>query len=124
MDEARLRAWWWHRHGLDGSLRGRSPEKLCDAVLSVLHAGPLDPESIREATGAASRNLGEAGKKKGISTTMPLALGRLQASGDIRRVPVNGRLDQQRRPADEDLRRPAQRPATILGSAASSATIL
>jgi hypothetical protein len=29
-------------------------------------------------------------------TTLPLALGRLQTRGDIRRVPVDGRLDQQR----------------------------
>jgi hypothetical protein len=27
---------------------------------------------------------------------LPVALGSLQASGDIRRVPINGRLDQQR----------------------------
>jgi hypothetical protein len=31
-----------------------------------------------------------------MSTTLPLALGLLQASGRIRRVPVGGRLDQQR----------------------------
>jgi hypothetical protein len=70
--------------------------KLCDAVVKALSNGALDPEQIRDATGSASRNLGEAGKKKGLTTTLPLALGRLQSSGDIRRVPVNGRLDQQR----------------------------
>lgn len=70
--------------------------KLCDAVLKALEKGPLDPDAIRDATGKASRNLGEEGKKKGLTTTLPLALGKLQASGDIRRVPVNGRLDQQR----------------------------
>lgn len=183
-DEPRLRAWWWHRQGLDGSLRGAGPaevleragwarsvggagpyltlfaragttrqaaddavarleihelpaargctyvlpasdfaiglkaglsfadapirtaaslgvtaaevDRLCDAVLRALEAGPLDPDGIRDATGDASRSLGEPGKKKGITTTLPLALGRLQASGHIRRVPVNGRLDQQR----------------------------
>jgi hypothetical protein len=71
-------------------------DKLCDAVLKALEKGPLDPEGIREATGKASRNLGEEGKKKGMTTTLPLALGKLQSSGDIRRVPMNGRLDQQR----------------------------
>jgi len=71
-------------------------EKLCDAVLKALEKGPLDPEQIREATGNASRNLGEAGKKKGMITTIPLALGKLQAAGNIRRIPINGRLDQQR----------------------------
>lgn len=74
----------------------REVQKLCDAVLKALEKGPLDPEEIRGATGNAARNLGEEGKKKGMITTLPLALGKLQASGDIRRVPVNGRLDQQR----------------------------
>jgi Winged helix DNA-binding domain len=71
-------------------------DKLCAAVLKTLEKGPLDPEGIREATGKTARNLGEAGKKKGVTTTLPLALGLLQAAGDIRRVPTNGRLDQQR----------------------------
>jgi hypothetical protein len=70
--------------------------KLCDAVVKALGDGPLDPEGIRAATGKASRSLGEEGKKKGLSTTLPLALGQLQAEGRIRRVPTNGRLDQQR----------------------------
>jgi hypothetical protein len=71
-------------------------DKLCDAVLEALEKGPLDPEEIRQATGSASRHLGDEGKKKGMITTLPLALGKLQSSGDIRRIPVNGRLDQQR----------------------------
>ncbi|MDT7602195.1 MAG: hypothetical protein QOF61_192 [Acidobacteriota bacterium] len=184
MDGAKLRAWWWHRQGLDGSLAGASPrvvlgrsgwarsvggvspyltlfsrtgtsreaadravadlqihelpsargctyvvpaddfalalkvgqqfgsapmkqaqklgvtekeiERLGAAVIKALAKKAQSPEEIREATGDASRSLGEAGKKKGLTTTLPLALGNLQASGDIRRVPVNGRLDQQR----------------------------
>ena len=74
----------------------REVEKLCGAVLKALAKGPLDPDGIRAAVGSAARGLGEEGKKKGITTTLPLALGRLQARGDIRRVPANGRLDQQR----------------------------
>ena len=70
--------------------------KLCDAVVAALEKGPLDPEALREATGKATRNLGEEGRKKGVTTTLPLALGELQSTGDIRRVPVNGRFDQQR----------------------------
>jgi hypothetical protein len=184
MDDAKLRAWWWQRQGLDGSMQGRTPaevlaaagwarsvggsgpyftlfsragisreqadaavakleihelpsargctyvlpkedfalglkvgqefsggdmnvvrklgvtdaevDKLCDAVLAVLKKGPLDPEQIREGVGGAVRNLGEAGKKAGTTTTLPLALGKLQSDGGIRRVPINGRLDQQR----------------------------
>ncbi len=186
IDEAKLRAWWWHRQGLDGSLRGHSPadvlarsgwarsvggvgpyltlfaragtaradadaaaaaqqihelpaargctyvlpaqdfalglavgdgfrdaelrtaeklgvtraeiDALCDAVVGALEASgaPLDPDALRAATGDRSRSLGEAGRKKGLTTTLPVALGRLQAQGEIRRVPVNGRLDNQR----------------------------
>ena len=183
MKSSKLRAWWSHRQGLDGSMRGKSPaqilercgwsrsvggvgpyltlfsrggtlremadaaaatleihelptargctyvvpssdfalgltvgrnfggdmktalklgvtekevDKLCDAVVRALERGALDPDGIREATGKASRSLGDEGKKKGLTTTLPLALGRLQTEGRIRRVPVNGRLDQQR----------------------------
>src|SRR5581483_3594567 len=91
-------------------------DKLCDAVLGALARGPLEPEGLREATGGAARNLGPEGAKKGVTTTLPLALGELQRRGAIRRIPVNGRLDQQRyrytlwqpnplaqpRPADEE----------------------
>jgi hypothetical protein len=65
-------------------------------VLRALGAGPLAPDGLRDATGGAWRSLGDEGRKKGVTTTLPVALGRLQARGDIRRVPVNGRLDQQR----------------------------
>ena len=71
-------------------------EKLCDAVVNALGKAALTPDEIRAATGSASRSLGEEGKKKGLTTTLPLALGELQAAGEIRRVPSNGRLDQQR----------------------------
>jgi hypothetical protein len=70
--------------------------KLCEAVVRALGKGPLGPEEIRESAGPAARSLGEAGKKKGMATTLPLALGKLQIEGEIRRVPVNGRFDQQR----------------------------
>jgi Winged helix DNA-binding domain len=184
MDDAKLRAWWFHRQGLDGSLAGASAANvlkragwarsvagsgpyltffsragisresvdvavanleihelpsargctyvlpaddfalglrvgqqfsgadinvsrklgvtdyevatLCSAVIKALDKGPLSPQEIRKATGKAARNLGPEGAKKGLTTSLPLALGGLQASGQIRRVPINGRLDQQR----------------------------
>ncbi|HKQ61294.1 MAG TPA: crosslink repair DNA glycosylase YcaQ family protein [Candidatus Polarisedimenticolaceae bacterium] len=71
-------------------------DRLCEAIVKALARGPLDPEAIRDAAGGAVRNLGEAGKKTGLITTLPVGLGRLQALGEIRRVPSNGRLDQQR----------------------------
>ncbi|WP_425862688.1 DNA glycosylase AlkZ-like family protein [Arthrobacter sp. TWP1-1] len=71
---------------------------LADKTLRVLQdAGqPLDPKQLKDQLGDAVRSLGEEGKKKGASTTLPTVLGLLQADGRIRRVPVNGRLDQQR----------------------------
>ena len=71
-------------------------DKLCDAVLLALEKEPLDTDALREAAGKAVRNLGAEGKKKGLTTTLPVALEKLQAAADIRRIPVNGRLDQQR----------------------------
>lgn len=183
--EAKLRAWWWHRQGLDGSLAGLTarevlektgwsrsvggaspyltlfaraglrraavdaelesrlihelpsargctyvlPErdfalglaagsdfasktevaaarklgvpdaeiaKLRSAIVKALAGGPLEPDSLKSKVGDAARSLGPEGVKKGLATTLPLALGLLQSAGEIRRVPVNGRIDQQR----------------------------
>lgn len=186
MDQSKLRAWWSHRQGLDGSLSGKSPaavlervgwarsvgganayltlfaragtsqkaaedavkklqihelpsargctyflpasdfalglavgqgfsdaaaintakkhlgytdkehEKLCAAVLSALGDKPMDPREIKERVGGVVRSFGDEGKKRGQTTSLPLALGSLQAVGEIRRVPIDGRLDNQR----------------------------
>ncbi|MCW2642322.1 MAG: hypothetical protein JWP76_4628 [Dactylosporangium sp.] len=71
-------------------------DKLCEAVIDVVGDEALDPARLKDRLGDAVRNLGEEGRKRGQSTTLPAALGLLQAAGEIRRVPVNGRLDQQR----------------------------
>ncbi|WP_426998185.1 DNA glycosylase AlkZ-like family protein [Pseudarthrobacter sp. N5] len=67
----------------------------------VLHtlaeaSDPMDPKQLKDELGESVRNLGEEGRKKGATTTLPTALGLLQTDGRIRRIPVNGRLDQQR----------------------------
>ena len=87
---------WGGGNGINTPFKDAEIEKLCAEVLKVLAKGPLDPEELRKAAGGAVRNLGEEGKKKGLATTLPVALSILQAAGEIRRVPVNGRLDQQR----------------------------
>jgi len=74
----------------------REIAKLCEAVVSALAKAPLDPAELRDVLGPAVRNLGEEGKRKGLTTTLPVALARLQEEGQIRRIPTNGRLDQQR----------------------------
>jgi hypothetical protein len=70
--------------------------RLCEAVVTALGKGPLEPEEIRESAGPAVLSLGEEGKRKGLTTTLPLALGKLQTEGEIRRVALNGRFDRQR----------------------------
>jgi hypothetical protein len=71
-------------------------DKLCAAVVGALAKGPLEPDELRAATARAVRNLGPEGAKRGLSTTLPVALEELLAVGEIRRIPTNGRLDQQR----------------------------
>jgi hypothetical protein len=75
---------------------GKELDKLSGTILKSLKQGPQDPDEIRKSVGPAARSLGEEGKKKGLTTTLPVALGALQAHGEIRRIPINGRLDQQR----------------------------
>jgi hypothetical protein len=70
--------------------------RLREAILKALDGEEKDPAQLRDALGDSVRNLGEAGKKRGLTTTLPVALGLLQSAGEIRRVPVEGRLDQQR----------------------------
>jgi Winged helix DNA-binding domain len=74
----------------------REIEKLMQSVIAALKDGPKDPRKLKEHLGSAVRNLGKEGKKRGMSTTLPLALGKLQTMGQIRRIPASGRLDQQR----------------------------
>lgn len=71
-------------------------DRLRDAVVASLAAGPLDPRALRERLGDTVRTLGPDGKKRGLTTTLPLALGWLQSHGEIRRIPLDGRLDRQR----------------------------
>ncbi len=71
-------------------------DTLCQAVLTSLEKSPLGPDDIRQAVGGAVRSLGPEGQKKGMNSTLPLALSQLQRSGDIRRISTNGRLDNQR----------------------------
>lgn len=69
---------------------------LMDKVEAALGNGPLDPKDLKTHVGEFVRNLGDEGKKRGQTTTLPLALGFLQSQGRIRRIPANGRLDTQR----------------------------
>ena len=71
-------------------------DKLRTAILKALAAGPMEPDELKAQVGNAARSLGAEGAKKGITTTLPVALGLLQAEGEIRRVSLDGRIDRQR----------------------------
>lgn len=90
-DEAAISAAVRHLDVTEAEISG-----LMEGVQDALESGPLDPKALKDALGDRVRNLGEAGKKRGITTTLPLALGRLQSHGLIRRLPIGGRIDQQR----------------------------
>ncbi|GLW54579.1 DNA glycosylase AlkZ-like family protein [Kitasatospora phosalacinea] len=73
-------------------------EQLCLAVTEVLSpVEPLTAKELHAQLGPAVRSLGEAGRRRGVATTLPPALGLLQSRGLARRVPVGGRLDRQSR---------------------------
>lgn len=71
-------------------------DRLSAGVLNALNEGTLDPKALKEKLGDLVRNLGPEGKKRGMTTTLSMVLGRLQTQGKIRRKPINGRLDSQR----------------------------
>ena len=70
-------------------------DDLCAGSFDALKSGPLDPNGIKKVLGDRVRSLGPEGKKRGQSTFLSIALGKLQREGKIRRIPVNGRLDSQ-----------------------------
>lgn len=71
-------------------------DELAAAVCIALEDGPKDPRALRERLGDRVRSFGEEGKRRGVTSNLPLALGRLQRQGRVRRIPINGRLDNQR----------------------------
>ncbi|TCO62800.1 DNA glycosylase AlkZ-like family protein [Actinocrispum wychmicini] len=70
-------------------------DSLCTAVLEVVGDEPIDPAQLKTVLGDKVRNLGDEGRRRGATTTLPAVLGFLQGKGQLRRVPRNGRLDQQ-----------------------------
>lgn len=71
-------------------------DRLSQAVLDTLGDESLQPRDLKERLGGMVREFGAEGQKRGLLSTLPLALGRLEGAGEIRRIPNNGRLDQKR----------------------------
>jgi hypothetical protein len=72
-------------------------EAVGKTVLAALGAGPLATDALRRALPEGTvRSFGEAGKKIGLSSTLPLALRKLEFSGRVERLPEGARLDTER----------------------------
>lgn len=66
-------------------------------VLKALGKGPVTTQALRkELPEEALRGFGEAGKKVGISSPLPMALRELEFRAEIERRPLGGRLDTER----------------------------
>jgi hypothetical protein len=97
-------------------------EKLAPAVLAALKKGPLDTAALRKALpDGAMPGFGDAGKKLGLSSPLPLALRLLEFAGKVERTLDAGRLDSERylwrattkRPAVADKDATARLAATL-----------
>jgi hypothetical protein len=70
-------------------------EALAPAVLAAL-TEPMTPDAIRKAFRGDIPSFGDAGKKVGLSSPLPLALRMLEFAGKIERTLDGGRLDSER----------------------------
>lgn len=90
-------------------------DRVGEAVLAVLSEGPQTTAGLRKVLPeGAIRSLGAAGKKVGLSSTLPPALRVLEFAGRIRRQPQDDRLDSERYHwvfSPEDERTIDERPA-------------
>lgn len=72
-------------------------QRVAEAVVTALSAGPMGTDALRKALPAGTvRSLGEAGKKAGISSTLPPAMRWLEFEGRVERTLEGGRLDSER----------------------------
>src|ERR1700759_3988480 len=55
MNDAKLRAWWWHRQGLDGSLINKTPAQILERSGWARSVGGVGPYLSLFARGQISR---------------------------------------------------------------------
>ena len=60
MDDAKLRAWWWQRQGLDGSLRGASPAAVLERSGWARSVGGVGPYLTLFARAGTSREAADS----------------------------------------------------------------
>lgn len=72
-------------------------EELAVALIEALRSGPLGTDALRRALPKGTvRSLGEAGKKIGMSSVLPVALQLLEFRGTVERTLPGGRMDSER----------------------------
>jgi hypothetical protein len=80
-----------------GVKKGELQELGRQVVQVLAEQGPLTTDALRKALPAgAVRSLGEAGKKRGVSSPLPPALRVLEFEGRVARLAEGGRLDSER----------------------------
>jgi len=68
-------------------------EALADRVAALIPATGITTQQLRKALGGDVISFGDAGKKMGMSSPLPLAVRHLEGHGRIQRVTKSGRLD-------------------------------
>src|SRR3954462_2272298 len=75
MDEAKLRAWWAHRQGLDGSLEGASPSAVLERSGWARSVGGVGPYLTFFSRAQLSREAVDAALKDVVIHELPAARG-------------------------------------------------
>jgi hypothetical protein len=86
------------RDAKKAGIRPGELDAVAEAAVAALRTqGPLTTDGLRRELGPnVVRSLGDAGKKVGVSSTLPPALRLLEFAGRIVRTPVDGQLDHEK----------------------------
>ncbi len=95
-------------------------EKLAPTVLKALHK-PATTDGVRKQLAGDIPSFGEAGKKVGLSSPLPLALRMLEFAGQIERTLDGGKLDSDRYVWRKSAGKPKPRSARSASPSTSSA---
>ncbi len=72
-------------------------QEVAKAIVQALQGGPRNTHDLRKAIpDGVIRSLGDAGKKIGLSSTLPPVVRLMEWDGRLRRLPADGRLDSEK----------------------------
>src|SRR5262250_2640654 len=75
MDQSQMRAWWWHRQGLDGTLTGSSPAEVLERSGWARSIGGVGPYLTLFSRAATSREAADAAMTRLEIHELPSARG-------------------------------------------------